>query len=383
MPSSSSTSETGADTRAWSAPAQTPALTTLAGVGPRMAERLERLGLRTVADALFHLPLRYEDRTQVWPIGQLGPGNEALIDAEIEHAQVVQRRRRALVAIVHDGTGTLTLRWFHFGARQREQLVAGRRIRLYGELRHGPDGPEIVHPEYRLYQAGRAPPVEDALTPVYPATEGLGQSTLRRITGAALDWLTRSGGLADLAATATPAGWPDLASALRTVHRPPPDVDVAGLLAGTHPACRRLAFEELLAHHVSLRRLRERARSFDAPVLAGDSRLTGALRAGLGFALTGAQERVVGDVSDDLARGQPMLRLIQGDVGSGKTVVAALAALQALEAGYQAAIMAPTEVLAEQHHRSFSQWLEPLGIEVGWLTGRLTAAARRRSAAGP
>lgn len=386
MPSSNSTSEPTARSQAGESAATgaapPPAITALAGVGPRLAERLQRLGLRSVADALFHLPLRYEDRTRLWPIGRLWPGHEALIDAEIEHAEVVQRRRRALVARVHDGTGGLTLRWFHFTNRQQHQLIAGRRIRLYGEIRRGPDGPEVVHPEYRLYQASYPAPVEDSLTPVYPATEGIGQTTLRRVTAAALDWLARSSGLADLAAVATPPGMPDLADALRTVHRPPPDVDVAALLAGTHPACRRLAFEELLAHHVSLRRLRERARSFSAPGLAGDGRLTQGLRHGLGFALTGAQERVVAEVSEDLGRSQPMLRLIQGDVGSGKTVVAALAALQAIEAGHQVAIMAPTEVLAEQHYRSFDGWLAPLGIDVGWLTGRLSTTARRRAAQG-
>ncbi len=385
MPSSSSTSEPAAPShegQAATGGAQPPAVTALAGVGPRLAERLERLGVRTVTDALFHLPLRYEDRTRLWPIGRLWPGHEALIDAEIEHAQIVHRRRRALVARVHDGTGALTLRWFHFTQRQQRQLIGGRRIRLYGEIRRGPDGPEMVHPEYRVYQARHPAPVEDTLTPVYPATEGIGQTTLRRVTAAALDWLAASTGLADLAAVVTPAGMPDLADALRTVHRPPPDVDVAALLAGTHPACQRLAFEELLAHHVSLRRLRERARSFAAPALAGDGRLTQGLRRGLGFALTRAQERVVAEVGADLGRSQPMLRLIQGDVGSGKTVVAALAALQALEAGHQVAIMAPTEVLAEQHYRSFDRWLAPLGIQVGWLTGRLSGAARRRAAQG-
>ncbi|WP_070988319.1 ATP-dependent DNA helicase RecG [Halofilum ochraceum] len=359
-------------------PAETTPVTALPGVGERLAERLARLGLATVADVLFHLPLRYQDRTRVRRIGELRPGDEAVVDATVEHASIVHGRRRALVARVHDGTGGLTLRWFHFADRQRKQLVHGARIALYGEVRHGPAGLEIAHPEYRLLGPDAAPAVENALTPVYPATEGVGQATLRRVTTAALERLGRGVALADPLVDFAPDGLPPLHTALVTVHRPPPDVDTAALLAGSHPACRRLAFEELLAHHLSLLRLRQRARARSAPSLVGDGELSGALRGALPFALTGAQERVVREVDADLQQPYPMLRLVQGDVGSGKTVVAALAALQCIEAGYQAAVMAPTEVLAEQHYRSFAAWLEPLGIRVGWLTGRLAAGARRR-----
>ena len=358
--------------------AETTPVTALPGVGERLAERLARLGLASVADVLFHLPLRYQDRTRVRRIGELRPGDEAVVDATVEHASVVHGRRRALAARVHDGTGGLTLRWFHFAERQRQQLVHGARIALYGEVRHGPSGLEIAHPEYRLLGPDAAPAVDDALTPVYPATEGVGQATLRRVTTAALEHIGRGVSLADPLVDFAPDGLPSLHAALVTVHRPPPDVDTAALLAGSHPACRRLAFEELLAHHLSLLRLRQRARSRSAPLLAGDGRLSGALRAALPFALTGAQERVVREVEADLQQPWPMLRLVQGDVGSGKTVVAALAALRCIEAGYQAAVMAPTEVLAEQHYRSFAAWLEPLGIRIGWLTGRLAAGARRR-----
>ena len=359
---------------------ETTPVTALAGVGDRLAERLARLALATVADVLFHLPLRYQDRTRVRRIGELRPGDEAVVDATVEHAGIVHGRRRALVARVHDGTGGLTLRWFHFAARQREQLVHGARIGLYGEVRHGPAGLEVAHPEYRMLAAHAAPAVEDALTPVYPATEGVGQGTLRRVTAAALEYIECRAPLADPLVDFAPAGLPALHAALHTVHRPPPDIDTAALLAGSHPACRRLAFEELLAHHLSLRRLRQRARAHSAPRLTGDGQLAGALRAALPFTLTGAQERVVGEVGADLGQPYPMLRLVQGDVGSGKTVVAALAALQCIEAGYQAAVMAPTEVLAEQHDRSFRAWLEPLGLRVGWLTGRLPARTRRREA---
>ncbi len=362
------------------APAETTPVTALPGVGERMAERLQRLGLATLADVLFHLPLRYQDRTRVRRIGELRGGDEAVVDATVEHAGLVHGRRRSLVARVHDGTGSLTLRWFHFAARQRDKLVQGARLGIYGEVRHGPAGPEIIHPEYRVLDERSVPATEDALTPVYPTTEGLGQATLRRIVATALDRLQREALLADPLAEFAPPGLPDLHTALVTVHRPPPDVDTAALVAGTHPCSQRLAFEELLAHHLSLRRLRRRARSHGAPALAGSGELTGALRGALPFALTGAQERVLGEVAADLQRPRPMLRLVQGDVGSGKTVVAALAALQCLEAGCQAAVMAPTEVLAEQHYRSFCAWLEPLGLRVGWLTGRLAAGARRRAA---
>ncbi len=360
--------------------AETAPVTSLPGVGEGLAARLERIGVHTVADVLFHLPLRYQDRTRVRPIGSLRPGDEAVVDATIEHAEVGGGRRRALLARVHDGTGGLTLRWFHFSARQREQFARGTLLRLYGEVRPGPSGLEIAHPEYRRMTPGAEPPLDQTLTPVYPATEGLGQSTLRRIAGAALDRLERSGDLVDHATAAIPDGLPALTSALVTAHRPPPDIDVAALLAGTHPACRRLAFEELLAHHLSLRRLRERARTYDAPPMDGDGRLRAALRAAFPFAPTGAQERVVAELERDLAQAHPMLRLLQGDVGSGKTLVAVLAAAQALEAGYQVAVMAPTEVLAEQHRQTFADWLVPQGVKVGWLAGRLTAAGRRREA---
>jgi len=353
-------------------------VTELPGIGPGLAAKLERLGVATVADALFHLPLRYQDRTRITPLGALRAGSEAVVEATVEHAEVVHRRRRALLAHLADGTGALTLRLFYFGRRQQDQLRPGARLRLYGELRRGPAGMEMVHPEYRVLGEGDDAALEDALTPVYPATEGVGQNILRRLTSAALAWLDRTGGLADIAGPALPAGLPGLVDALHYVHRPPPDAALETLAAGTHPACRRLAFEELLAHHASLRRLRHQARAQPAPALVGDGRLTSALRSALPFALTPAQERVVAEIDADLQREQPMLRLLQGDVGSGKTVVAALAALVAVEAGHQAVVMAPTEVLAEQHLRTLSAWLEPLGIRIGWLTGRLTATARRR-----
>jgi ATP-dependent DNA helicase RecG len=351
-------------------------VTALRGVGPALAESLARLGLRTVQDVLFHLPLRYEDRTRVVPIGSLRNGDRAVIEGEIQLAEVVFRRRRTLLVRIADGTGFVTLRFFHFSAAQQAQLVRGQRLRCFGEARLGPGGLEIVHPEYRrvLGEPGAAP---DALTPIYPTTEGVQQGRLRALTDLALGMLAQ-GALADFLPPGVLDAFdlPSLESALRFVHRPPPDADVAALVEGRHPAQRRLAFEELLAHQLSLRLLRQAADKDQALPLPRRSDLVDRCRARLPFALTGAQQHVWAEIERDLARAQPMMRLVQGDVGSGKTVVAALAAVRAVEHGGQAAVMAPTELLAEQHARNFHAWLDPLGLRVALLTGRLTGKAR-------
>ena len=363
-----------------SRPAPPPAvedlpLTALKGVGPKLAEKLARLGITRAVDLLFHLPSRYQDRTRVETLAGLREGRHALVCGQVELAQVKFGRRRSLLCRIADGTGVLTLRFFHFTAAQQHQFRRGRYVRCYGEVRRGPTGLEMVHPEYDLADAPLGP-AGDRLTPIYPSTEGLHQMGLRRLMAAALqDLLPRlpdhlpAEALAEL-------GLPPLREALAYVHAPPAGADVAALVAGTHPAQRRLALEELLAHHLALRRLRVRRRAHGAPALAGDGALTGAFRARLPFRLTAAQERVVAEIEQDLARPVPMQRLLQGDVGAGKTVVAALAALRAVEAGYQVAVMAPTELLAEQHRRNFSAWLAPLGVELAWLSGRLKAAER-------
>ncbi|BCO32563.1 ATP-dependent DNA helicase RecG [Thiohalobacter sp. COW1] len=355
-------------------------VTALKGVGPRLAEKLARLNIATVQDALFHLPLRYEDRTRVVPIGALQPGRRAVIEGGIDHAEIKFGRRRMLLVHLSDGTGALILRFFHFNAAQQAALARGMRIRCFGEVRSGPAQLEMVHPEYRRVDADTSDPDAASLTPIYPSTEGVHQLGLRNLTDQALAWLEASpDSLPDwLGDSATaPAALPGLRAAIRLVHRPPPEVDLAALELGEHPAQRRLVLEELIAHHLSLRVLRWRAQSLQAPVLRGDGRLRQALRGQLGFPLTAAQERVVAEIEADLARAHPMLRLVQGDVGSGKTVVAALAALAAVESGLQVALMAPTELLAEQHLRNFSAWLSPLGLEPAWLSGRLKGAARR------
>jgi ATP-dependent DNA helicase RecG len=352
-------------------------VTSLRGVGPALGETLARIGVRTVQDLLFHLPLRYEDRTRVVPIGSLRPGDRAVIEGEVQLAEVVFRRRRALLCRLADGSGFITLRFFHFSAAQQAALTRGTRLRCFGEVRPGPGGPEIVHPEYRRVAEAAASPVDESLTPIYPTTEGVQQGRMRALTGLSLAEL-HDGSLKDwippdvLLSSRMPA----LEAALRYVHRPPPNADIELLNAGRHPAQRRLAFEELLAHQISLRLLRQAADRDDAWPLTARTDLVGRCLAGLPFQLTGAQQRAWREIEADLEREHPMMRLVQGDVGSGKTVVAALAALRAVEHGAQAAVMAPTELLAEQHARNFLGWLDPLGVRVGLLTGRLTGKAR-------
>jgi ATP-dependent DNA helicase RecG len=360
------------------APLHERPITALRGVGPALARTLdERLGLRTVQDVLFYLPLRYEDRTRVVPIGTLRSGDRAVIEGEVQLAEIVFRRRRALLVRIADGSGFLTLRFFHFSAAQHEGLARGARLRCYGEVRMGPAGLEIVHPEYRRVAVDVAVPAPESLTPIYPATEGVQQGRLRMLTGLALAMLP-SGDLRDL----VPHGvldaldLPTLEAALRYVHRPPPDADLELLNAGRHPAQRRLAFEELLAHHISLRLLRQEADRDTSWPLTPSGGLVERCVASLPFRLTAAQSRVWAEIASDLQHEHPAMRLVQGDVGSGKTVVAALAALRAVEHGAQAAIMAPTELLAEQHARNFLAWFEPLGVRVALLTGRHTGRAR-------
>jgi len=352
-------------------------VTSLRGVGPSLAATLARIGLHTVQDLLFHLPLRYEDRTRVVPIGSLRPGDRAVIEGEVQLAEVVIRRRRALLCRLADGSGFVTLRFFHFSAAQQESLARGSRLRCFGEARLGPGGLEIVHPEYRKVIPSATPPADESLTPIYPTTEGVQQGRMRLLTGLALAQLT-DGGLRDWI---TPdvlkaLHLPRLEAALRYVHRPPPDADIDLLNTGRHAAQRRLAFEELLAHQISLRLLRQAADRDDAWPLPQRGDLIERCRALLPFKLTAAQVRAWDEIAADLARDRPMMRLVQGDVGSGKTVVAALATLRAVEHGAQAAVMAPTELLAEQHARNFLGWLEPLGVRVGLLTGRHTGRTR-------
>ncbi|HTY50795.1 MAG TPA: ATP-dependent DNA helicase RecG [Steroidobacteraceae bacterium] len=369
-------------------PEQRP-VTTLRGVGEALAQRLARLGVQRVQDLLFVLPLRYEDRTHTLPIGSLQPGLRAAVQGEVLLAEVTYRRRRQLLCRITDGSGFLTLRFFHFSAAQQQGLARGTRLRCFGEVRRGPLGLEMVHPEYQRVpaspaprdQAGAAAGPEQTLTPIYPGTEGVAQARLRSLIGQALGELPGGRGERGVRdwmppEVLAPLALPSLREALEFVHRPPRDARVEEL-DGRHPAQRRLAFEELLAHHLSLT-LRKRALTADpAEPLTDAAGLCARLLAALPFRLTGAQGRALREVEADLSRPHPMVRLLQGDVGSGKTVVAAAAAARAAGSGRQVALMAPTELLAEQHWRNFQDWFAPLGLPVALLTGSQPARARR------
>ncbi|MCL5051519.1 MAG: ATP-dependent DNA helicase RecG [Firmicutes bacterium] len=350
-------------------------LTNLKGVGPKMAERLERLGLRSVQDVLLHLPSRYQDRTKITPIAALRMQEYATLIAEVVDNRVHFGKRRALLVRVRDHSGVLTLRFFRFTAAQQNQFSTGERVHLYGEVRPGPTGPEMVHPEWKVLADGKAAPLAETLTPVYPTTDGVHQLTLRHLVEQALSYLN-SESLPELLPESLRHGLPQLAESIRVLHQPPTDVDQNLLLNGVHPAQRRLALEELLAHQLSMLQVRQQAQAVSAVALAPAQRLKKELLAQLPFTPTSAQARVVAEVEADLAQPYPMLRLVQGDVGSGKTLVAALVALAAIEAGYQVALMAPTELLAEQHAQSFAMWFEPMGIQVGWLAGKSKGKAR-------
>ncbi|HEY8585770.1 MAG TPA: ATP-dependent DNA helicase RecG [Rhodanobacter sp.] len=353
----------------------------LSGVGPALVALLAKLGLERVQDLWFHLPLRYEDKTRVTAIADLRAGDRAQVEGVVEAVERGFRYRPQLkVAIGDSSRQTLLLRFFHFNRAQAEQLRPGTRLLCYGDVRYAAQGLEMVHPNYRRLVGDEVVAVDEVLSPVYPTTEGLGTKRLAGVIERALALLPDADQLELIPGPVCAShGLTSLRDALLYVHRPPPDADLAQLMAGRHPAQQRLAFEELLTQHLSLMRLRAAVRRRRAPPLGGDGLLRGQLTAALPFRLTGAQQRVADEVVHDLAQPRPMLRLVQGDVGSGKTVVAALAALAAIEAGYQVALMAPTELLAEQHLRNFRRWLQPLGIEVEWLAGKVTGKARKQA----
>ena len=351
----------------------------LPGVGPALVALLARLGLERVQDLWFHLPLRYEDKTRITAIADLRPGERAQIEGVVEAVERGFRFRPQLKVAIGDASGqSLLLRFFHFNRAQAEQLVPGTRLLCYGEVRHAAQGLEMVHPSYQRLVGDEGPVVDAQFSPIYPTTEGLGQKRLAAVVGKALALLPPADRLELIPPTLCDAhGLTSLRDALLYVHRPPPDAHLGQLTMGHHPAQQRLAFEELLTQHLSLKRLRATVRRRRAPALAGDAELRQRFLRALSFQLTAAQQRVGEEVARDLARTQPMLRLVQGDVGSGKTVVAALAALAAVAGGFQTALMAPTELLAEQHLRNFRRWLQPLGIEVEWLAGKVTGKARK------
>jgi ATP-dependent DNA helicase RecG len=360
-------------TRATSAP---PPVTALKGVGPALAARLEALGLSTVVDLLLHAPTRYEDRTHISPMGTLRPGETAQVEGEILAVESRNGRRLQYRAVLGDGSGRLTLWFFNPPRGLAERLKRGQRLRAYGTVKGGLAGLDMAHPEITPLPA----PLDTALTPIYPTTQGLMQGTLRRLIREALGlWAGQPELLPELlpAGLREALGLPDLRAALEDLHRP---TQAASTPLATSGGA-RLVFEELLAQQLAMRRWRAQAEHWRAEPLGMRGALAEQLMAGLPFRLTGAQQRVLAEIRADLARDRPMRRLVQGDVGSGKTIVAALAACAALEAGRQVALMAPTELLAEQHARNLAQWFEPLGIPVAFLTGSQKGAARRQTLA--
>lgn len=351
-------------------------LSTLTGVGASQSSKLAKIGLHTVQDLLLHLPLRYEDRTHLYAIADLLPGIYATVEGAVLSCQVQFGRRRMMVCQISDGSGVLTMRFFNFSAAMKNGLAAGRRVLAYGEAKRGVHGAEMIHPEYRVQGEPHDPVLQETLTPVYPTTEGIRQATLRKLTDQALDLLD-SCAIAELLPPDLAKGLMSLPLALRTLHRPPPSLQLADLETGQHPAQHRLILEELLAHNLSMLALRAGARRYHAKPLPPTENLKTQLLRSLPFSPTGAQQRVVAEIEQDMAQNVPMMRLVQGDVGSGKTLVAALAALRAIAHGNQVAMMAPTELLAEQHARNFAMWFTPLGIQVGWLAGKQKGKARQ------
>jgi ATP-dependent DNA helicase RecG len=350
-------------------------LNSLSGVGASQAGKLAKLGLVTVQDLLLHLPLRYEDRTQLYAINDLLPNIYATVEGEVLQSDISFGRKRMLTCQISDGSGILTLRFFNFNAGMKNSLSPGKRVTAYGEVKRGQRGAEIIHPEYRIQGDHSGVELQETLTPVYSTTEGIRQATLRNLTDQALALLDTCA-IAELLPPELSQGMISLKDALRTLHRPPPDMALADLESGKHPAQRRLIMEELLAHNLSMLAVRAGAQRYHALSMPARHELSNQLLAALPFSPTGAQARVVREIEQDLVHDYPMMRLVQGDVGSGKTLVAALTALNVIAYGKQVALMAPTELLAEQHANNFRQWFEPLGIEVGWLAGKQKGKAR-------
>ncbi|CUU22278.1 ATP-dependent DNA helicase [Duffyella gerundensis] len=350
-------------------------LNSLTGVGASQAGKLAKLGLLTVQDLLLHLPLRYEDRTQLYAINDLLPGIWATVEGEVLHSDITFGRRRMMVCQISDGSGVLTMRFFNFNAGMKNSLAPGKRVTAYGEIKRGQRGAEIIHPEYRIQGENSVTELQETLTPVYSTTEGIRQATLRNLTDQALK-LLETCAIAELLPPELSHGMISLQDALQMLHRPPPDMQLADLESGKHPAQRRLILEELLAHNLSMLAVRAGAQRYHALPMTARHQLSDKLLAALPFTPTQAQKRVVKEIEQDLALDYPMMRLVQGDVGSGKTLVAALAALHVIAWGKQVALMAPTELLAEQHANNFRQWFSPLGLEVGWLAGKQKGKAR-------
>jgi len=351
-------------------------LSALDGVGIKMSERLEKIGLFSVADLLFHLPLHYQDRTRIYPIGELKDGMQVSVQGVIISCNVQMGKRRILKCQIGDETGRVTLNFFHFNASQKNSLREGARIKCFGEFKRGYQGFEITHPEYKIIQQREASVAEEKLTPIYPMTEGLKQNGLRKLVTQAVQMLQQNN-IEELLPTQLLSHPISLQDALLYLHQPPPEANIEQLESRTHPAQQRLIIEELIAQQLSMLAMRASAQSDASIAIDSNNSLQDKLLANLGFTPTNAQNRVAQEIHQDLQQAYPMMRLVQGDVGSGKTLVAALAALSVIESGYQVALMAPTELLAEQHFINFQKWFEPLGIRVGMLSGKMKVKEKR------
>lgn len=356
----------------------TSPLTDLKGVGDKMAQRLEKIGLRTIEDMLFHLPSRYEDRTKLYFLNQLVPGDHVSFIATIEHCELTNGRRRMLICHVSDDFGRASLLFFNFSASQKNALQAGRKIRCFGEIKRGSRGIEIVHPEYKFVDEYSQIETQETLTAVYPTTDGVKQITMRNIAQQAVDYLKRFE-ITDLLPPNLYAQQSTLKEALLYIHQPPPEADVELLTMGQHPMQQRLALEELIAHNLSMLQAKQQTQNLKSVIINPTNPLEKKLLSSLPFSPTNAQQRVIGEIKQDMTLEQPMMRLVQGDVGSGKTLVAALASLGPLSQGHQVVLMAPTELLAEQHAINFEHWLAPLGLKVGWLAGKLKGKKREKT----
>ena len=350
-------------------------LTSLSGVGAAIAEKLSRIGINNVQDLLFHLPLRYEDRTRVTPIADIRPESFATIEGYVQHTEVQFGRRPILSVTLSDGTSKIMLKFFNFNAGMKNSLAVGVRVKAFGEIKRGRYMAEIHHPEYQIIRNNQPLALAETLTPIYSTTEGLKQASLRKMTEQALAVL-QNVQVAELLPEQYNPHQYSLKEALALLHRPPPSVSAEVLEKGEHPAQKRLIFEELLAHNLAMQQLRLGIKQQYAEPLSYKTDLKQRFLASLPFQPTNAQKRVTEDIEHDLAQPSPMMRLVQGDVGSGKTLVAALAALAAIDNGKQVALMAPTEILAEQHANNFANWFRPFGIEVGWLAGKVKGKAR-------
>ncbi|HDR0998475.1 TPA: ATP-dependent DNA helicase RecG [Pasteurella multocida] len=351
-------------------------LTTLSGVGAAISDKLGRIGIHNLQDLLFHLPIRYEDRTRITPIHDLRPDAYATIEGLVQTCEVQFGKRPILNVSLSDGTSKIMLRFFNFNAGMKNSLQPGARVKAFGEVKRGRFMAEIHHPEYQIIRDNAPLILEETLTPIYSTTEGLKQNSLRKLTDQALAVLENIQIAEILPNEFNPHPF-SLKEAIRFLHRPPPDVSLEALEKGTHPAQQRLIFEELLAHNLAMQKVRIGTQQFFAYPLSYQTDLKQRFLAQLPFAPTDAQVRVTQEIEQDLTHPFPMMRLVQGDVGSGKTLVAALAALLAIDNGKQVALMAPTEILAEQHATNFRRWLAPLGIEVGWLAGKVKGKARQ------